>query len=55
MAKLNIFGKKTRRSTGKDKKKNTFKKYGKNSTRSIRIKEDQMEKRASIIFFYPIR
>ena len=47
MPKLNIFGKKTRRSTGKDKKKNTFKKYGKNSTRSIRIKEDQMEKRAA--------
>ena len=32
------------RSRGKDKKKNTFKKYGKNTIRGMRIKETEMEK-----------
>ena len=35
------------RSRGKDKKKNTFKKYGKNTTRGMRIKETEMEKKAA--------
>lgn len=35
------------RSRGKDKKKNTFKKYGKNTTRGTRIKETEMEKKAA--------
>ena len=34
------------RSRGKDKKKNTFKKYGKNTIRGMRIKETEMEKMA---------
>ena len=35
-----------KRSTKKDNKKKTFKKYGKNTTRGLRIKQDQMEKKA---------
>jgi hypothetical protein len=34
------------RSKGKDKAKNTFKKYGKNTTRGLRIKQAQLEKQA---------
>ena len=36
-----------KRSKGKDKKKNTFKKYGKNTTRGLRIKQAEMEKKAA--------
>lgn len=32
-----------RRSTGKNKKKETFKKYGKNTARGLRIKQTEME------------
>ena len=32
------------RKKGKDKKKNTFKKYGKNTSRGMRIKESEIEK-----------
>lgn len=32
-----------RRSTGKNKKKETFKKYGKNTARGVRIKQTEME------------
>ena len=35
-----------KRAKGKDKKKNTFKKYGKNTSRGLRIKESEMEKSA---------
>ena len=35
-----------RRAKGKDKAKNTFKKYGKNTARGLRIKQDALEKRA---------
>ena len=35
-----------RRAKGKDKAKNTFKKYGKNTTRGLRIKQAELEKRA---------
>ena len=35
------------RSKGKDKAKNTFKKYGKNTTRGLRIKQAQLEKQAA--------
>ena len=31
---------------GSDKKKNTFKKYGKNTTKGLRIKQSMLEKRA---------
>jgi hypothetical protein len=34
------------RQRGKDKKKDTFKKYGKNTTRGLRIKQAELEKRA---------
>ena len=34
------------RSRGKDKKKNTFKKFGKNSARSARIKQAEAENKA---------
>ncbi len=34
------------RKKGKDKKKNTFKKYGKNTSRGMRIKESEIEKKA---------
>jgi hypothetical protein len=34
------------RKRGKDKKKDTFKKYGKNTTRGLRIKQAELEKRA---------
>ena len=34
------------RKRGKDKKKYTFKKYGKNTTRGLRIKQAELEKRA---------
>ena len=32
-----------RRSTGKNKKRETFKKYGKNTARGVRIKQTEME------------
>jgi len=35
-----------KRSTKKGNKKKNFKKYGKNTTRGLRIKQDQMEKKA---------
>ena len=35
------------RKRGKDKKKETFKKYGKNTTRGMRIKELEIEKKAA--------
>lgn len=35
----------TKRRKGKDKKKNTFKKYGKNTSRGLRIKQAEQEKR----------
>ena len=35
-----------KRAKGKDKKKNTFKKYGKNTTRGLRIKQADLEKKA---------
>ena len=38
MPKTNDIHSKAHRSKGSDKKKNTFKKYGKNTTRGIRIK-----------------
>jgi len=34
------------RRKGSDKKKNTFKKYGKNTTKGLRIKQTMLEKRA---------
>jgi hypothetical protein len=34
------------RKRGKDKKKDTFKNYGKNTTRGLRIKQAELEKRA---------
>ena len=34
------------RKKGKDKKKNTFNKYGKNTSRGLRIKQTELEKRA---------
>ena len=34
----------TKRRKGKDKKKNTFKKYGKNTSRGLRIKQAEQEK-----------
>tara|TARA_B000000437_G_C11554179_1_gene268485 strand:- start:80 stop:343 length:264 start_codon:yes stop_codon:yes gene_type:complete len=37
----------TGRKKGSDKRKNTFKKYGKNTTRGLRIKQADMEKKAS--------
>ena len=46
MPKTNNIDNKKRRPKGKDKKKNTFKKYGKNTTRGLRIKQEQLEKRA---------
>ena len=47
MGKKNSQGDFKKRAKGKDKKKNTFKKYGKNTTRGLRIKQDQMEKKAA--------
>jgi hypothetical protein len=38
---------KTGRKKGSDKRKNTFKKYGKNTTRGLRIKQADMEKKAA--------
>ena len=35
------------RKRGKDKKKETFKKYGKNTARGMRIKELEIEKKAA--------
>jgi len=35
-----------KRAKGKNKKKETFKKYGKNTTRGLRIKQADMEKKA---------
>ena len=46
MPKTNDIQTKTRRAKGKDKKKNTFKKYGKNTQRGMRIKQAEMEKKA---------
>lgn len=34
------------RKKGSDKRKNTFKKYGKNTTRGLRIKEAELAKKA---------
>ena len=34
------------RRKGSDKKKNTFNKYGKNTTKGLRIKQSMLEKRA---------
>tara|TARA_A100001011_G_C14309629_1_gene844877 strand:+ start:3714 stop:3890 length:177 start_codon:yes stop_codon:yes gene_type:complete len=34
------------RRKGSDKKKNTFKKYGKNTTKGLRIKQAMLEKRS---------
>ena len=46
----------TNRKKGSDKRKNTFKKYGKNTTRGLRIKQAELEKRSekikSSIFYY---
>lgn len=39
----------TGRKKGSDKRKNTFKKYGKNTTRGLRIKQADMEKTATKI------
>jgi len=36
-----------KRATKKGNKKKTFKKYGKNTARGVRIKQDQMEKHAA--------
>ena len=36
----------TQRKKGSNKRKNTFKKYGKNTTRGLRIKQADMEKKA---------
>ena len=38
-----------RRKKGSDKRKNTFKKYGKNTTRGLRIKQAELEKRSEKI------
>ncbi len=38
----------TKRRKGKDKRKNTFKKYGKNTSRGLRIKQAELEKRVVI-------
>ena len=46
MPKTNDIRAKTRRAKGKDKKKNTFKKYGKNTQRGMRIKQAEIEKKA---------
>lgn len=39
----------TNRKKGSDKRKNTFKKYGKNTTRGLRIKQAELEKRSEKI------
>ena len=46
MGKKNIQSDYKKRVKGKDKKKNTFKKYGKNTSRGLRIKQADMEKKA---------
>ncbi len=46
MGKKNSQGDFKKRAKGKDKKKNTFKKYGKNTSRGMRIKQAEMEKKA---------
>ena len=38
----------TKRRKGKDKRKNTFKKYGKNTSRGLRIKQAELEKRVVV-------
>jgi len=38
---------KTGRKKGSDKRKNTFNKYGKNTTRGLRIKQADLEKKAA--------
>jgi hypothetical protein len=45
MGKTNNIELKTRRSKGSDKHKNTFKKYGKNTQRGMRIKANEIEKK----------
>ena len=45
MGRKNIKSDFKKRKKGSDKKKNTFKKYGKNTLRGIRIKEAELEKR----------
>lgn len=47
MGKSNNIEDKTRRKKGKDNKKNTFKKYGKNTQRGMRIKQAELEKKAA--------
>ena len=37
----------TQRKKGSDKRKNTFKKYGKNTTRGLRIKQSDLENKAA--------
>ena len=44
MGKSNDIYSKTKRKTKKNSKKNTFNKYGKNTTRSLRIKHSQKKK-----------
>lgn len=39
----------TKRKKGSDKRKNTFKKYGKNTSRGLRIKKTELEKRSEKI------
>ena len=46
MGKKNSQGDFKKRAKGKNKKKNTFKKYGKNTSRGLRIKQADMEKKA---------
>jgi len=38
----------TKRRKGKDKRKNTFKKYGKNTSRGLRFKQAELEKRVVV-------
>ena len=38
------------RKRGKDKRKNTFKKYGKNTNRGLRIKQAELDKRKKLLF-----
>ena len=47
MGKTNNIEDKPRRTKGKDKRKNTYKKYGKNTQRGIRIKQAELEKKAA--------
>ena len=47
MVKCNDIKNKTPRSTKKSNRKNTFKKYGKNTSRGLRIKQSNMEKKTT--------